>query len=285
MADLSSIIDYGQGSNPGAVPDAARVLAAKRKDSLSTLSDADGTYTTPLVNNQGAMWVQIGSPINVNGIGNSASLGDATANPNVGSVGAYAQAYNGSTWDRVRSGQTSNGTTVTGFLNTLGMARYNATPTARTEGQFGNLQSDANGNIQVNFNTLISGEDQTRNVLGVIAKQPTDTTYLPTTTQNLSFTTTNIKAQQGVFLGFRVINTTASVRYLQIHNTATTPAGGATAHESFLIPANSQVIISKDDLSGGRNCSNGIAIANSTAASTYTAGSAGDLLVEGIDYV
>jgi hypothetical protein len=38
--------------------------------------------------------------------------------------------------------------TLTGFLNTLPWAVYNATPTPRTEGQGGPLQADANGNLK-----------------------------------------------------------------------------------------------------------------------------------------
>lgn len=101
--------------------------------------------------------------------------------------------------------------------------------------------------------------------------------------QNNSFTTTNVKATAGRLLQVNVINTTASVRYFQVHNTATTPSGGATAQIKYMIPANSQITLSAIDLGyDGAYFATGIAIANSTVAATYTAGSAGDLLV---DYV
>lgn len=211
----------------------------------------------------------------------AAALADATANPTVGSFGSYTETYNGTTWDRARGGQTSNSATVTGMANVLSMARYDSSPTARTTGQFGNLQADANGDLQTNLATLISGEDQTNGVLATVVKPLAVNTYASTKTQSNSFTTTNLKGAPGTLLGFRVINTTASTRYLQFHNTATTPGGGATAQEKWLIPANGSLTIGSADLPiNGLYFSTGIAYANSTVNSTYTAGSAGDLLLD-----
>lgn len=232
----------------------------------------------------------IGSNVNVSQIGGVATAAaaqpsDGLTNPTVGSFGAFGSSFNGTTWDRTRSGQTSNSATVTGQLNVLSMARYNAAPTARTEGQFGNLQADANGNINTNLNTLLSGEDQTNNLLEVIWKPVAVSTYAGTKVQNNSFQTTNLKATPGNFLGMRVTNTTGNVRYLQLHNTATTPGGGATAQESFLVPANSAIVIGQGDLPAGVLAfSTGIAFANSSVAATYTAGTNGDLLLN-INYI
>jgi hypothetical protein len=81
----------------------------------------------------------------------AAALADNIILPTTTEVGAVMQGYDGTNLDLVRVGQTGNAAAVTGFLNDLPMARYNATPTARTEGQFGNLQSDANGALSVNI--------------------------------------------------------------------------------------------------------------------------------------
>lgn len=175
--------------------------------------------------------------------------------------------------------------TVTGFLGTTPRAVYNATPTVRTEGQTGPFQADTAGNIKETLGTTISGENQTLDTMGVMVKPSASNAYTGTPVQNNSFTTSNLKATFGNVLTIQCINTTASVRYLQLHNTATTPGGGATAQEKYLVPANSQIILGPADLgTAGKYFATGIAYANSTVAATYTAGSAGDLLLD-ITYI
>lgn len=79
----------------------------------------------------------------------AAALADAKANPTTTSVEAHMSGFNGTTWDRLRSGVTALTATLTGFLNTLPWAVYNASPTVRTEGQGGPLQATATGNLKV----------------------------------------------------------------------------------------------------------------------------------------
>ena len=62
-------------------------------------------------------------------------------------------------------GVTTPSTNVAGMQNVLADAIYNATPTTRTEGQAGPLQSDANGNLLNSLGTRIAGEDITNNRL------------------------------------------------------------------------------------------------------------------------
>lgn len=200
---------------------------------------------------------------------------------NATTTSARLSGFNGTTWDRLRAGITAVTGTLTGMLNTLPWAVYNATPTVRTEGQGGPLQTNENGDVRTTLGTLLGGEDQTNNVIAVVDKPIAGNTYTGTKTQNNAFTTLNLKATPGNVLGFRVINTTASARYFQLHNTATTPAGGATAQEKFLIPAGGQLVVGRADLPvGGLFFSVGIAYAVSTVASTYTAGTSGDLLLD-----
>lgn len=164
----------------------------------------------------------------------------------------------------------------------IGYKAYDPTslPTAVASGDRVNAIASLQGEVLMYPSRLFAGEDQTNGGIAVFSKLPTDATYLATGYQNNSFATINVKGSAGVFLGATIINTTASVRYFQIYNTATTPAGGATAKNKWLVPANSMIVITQEDVVGGIECLNGIAIANSTAASTYTAGSAGDLLVD-----
>lgn len=90
-----------------------------------------------------------------------ASLADATANPATGLIGALMQSFNGSTWDRVRSGLTAVTSTLTGWLNVITGVQYNTTPTTRTNGQVGPLEGDNTGNLKVTLATKIAGEDLT----------------------------------------------------------------------------------------------------------------------------
>lgn len=78
----------------------------------------------------------------------SAALADATANPTTVSEGAYLQGFNGTTWDRIRTGLVAVQTTFVGLLNAISMARYNATPPALADGNVAPLQSDANGYLR-----------------------------------------------------------------------------------------------------------------------------------------
>lgn len=154
-------------------------------------------------------------------------------------------------------------------------------PTAVSVADRVNACFSTQGELFVYLTRLLEGEDSSNHLMGMLPKPIAGNTYTNSAYQNNSFTTQNVKATAGNLLSFRVLNTTASTRYLQFHNTATTPGGGATAQEKFLVPANSQIVIGPADLgAAGLYFSTGIAVGNSSAAGTYTAGSAGDLLVD-----
>ena len=99
--------------------------------------------------------------------------------------------------------------------------------------------------------------------------------------QNDSFATAVIKSTPGRVYSFMLINTTASTRYFQLHNAASAPASGDTPEIKILVPAGSSVGVGTDILGlTGKVFSTGIVAANSTTSTTYTAGSAGDLLLD-----
>jgi len=121
-------------------------------------------------------------------------------------VSSRGSGFNGSTWDRLRAGITAVTATLTGFLNTLPWAVYNATPTVRTTGQGGPLQSNANGDLNSNLNTYLRGEDLAFNVL----KTQTRGTYtVPLTASALVFT------GPGQLMGF-IVNSCAAGATLKI---------------------------------------------------------------------
>ena len=55
----------------------------------------------------------------------------------------------------VTNGSGSPSTTPTGTAS-VPLAKYNATPTTRTEGQFGTLQTNSQGDLHTNLNTRLA---------------------------------------------------------------------------------------------------------------------------------
>lgn len=89
--------------------------------------------------------------------------------------------------------------------------------------------------------------------------------------------TLNVKASAGNVFAVCCNNANAATRYLQLHNTATTPAGAAVPVYSFPVFSGGSTILGTDFFgTAGVNLSTGIAFAFSTTRDTYTAGSAGD---------
>lgn len=168
------------------------------------------------------------------------------------------------------------GTAISGIKNILEAGSVTTAAPSYTNGQVSPLSLTTAGALRVDNSAVTQP---------IIPLPIVGNTYTASVAQNNSFTTLNLKASAGNLLRVSCINTTGSTRYLQFHNTATTPGGGATALIKFLIPANSQIIIGPGDIGiAGIYFSTGIAYANSTVASTYTAGSAGDLLLE-VNYI
>ena len=79
----------------------------------------------------------------------------------------------------VTNGSGSPSTTPTGTAS-VPLAKYNATPTTRTEGQFGVLQADTAGNLLNSLGTRIAGEDIANNRL--LTETRCTGTYISTAT-------------------------------------------------------------------------------------------------------
>jgi len=79
----------------------------------------------------------------------AAASADAKANPTAGLVQSLAQAFNGASWDRVRSGLLAVQTAATGVLNAISMARYNATPPTLADGNIAPLQATSVGALKI----------------------------------------------------------------------------------------------------------------------------------------
>lgn len=153
----------------------------------------DGTQKTQIVDSAG------------NAVGGAAAA-PADGKTNASSTSGFTQAllsvFNGTTWDRLRGGITTVGNAVTGFLNQIPWAFYNATPTTRTDGQGGPLQAEADGSLRTSLATGIAGEDLTNDVMKVEARY----SYTPITTA----TTTVVKSSAGflhkIIFNKRIVN-------------------------------------------------------------------------------
>jgi hypothetical protein len=134
------------------------------------------------------------------------------------------------------------------------------------------------GTIPTQEQLAPQAEDNVNGVLAIALKPLAVSTYSPSLFTNFAANATlNVKASAGNVFSVGTCNANASTRYIQVHNTATTPSGGATPLLSFPVLASACVQIGADVLTwAGVYFSTGIAFAFSTTQSTYTAGSAAD---------
>ena len=79
----------------------------------------------------------------------------------------------------ITNGSGSPSTTPSGSAS-VPLAKYNAVPTTRTEGQFGVLQADSLGNLKETLGTTIAGEDIPNDVTKVEFRN--NATYISTAT-------------------------------------------------------------------------------------------------------
>lgn len=132
-------------------------------------------------------------------------------------------------------------------------------------------------------------EDNANGVAGVQHKPVISPLYSGTPFQAvLNDVDISAKAAPGNLLAIRATNINAAIRYLQIHNKASAPAGGDTALISIPIPAGSAtapaVVTLGNEFFGnnGLSLTTGIAVGISTAATTFTAATTTDHVVTGM---
>lgn len=132
--------------------------------------------------------------------------------------------------------------------------------------------------LKVSLATLISGEDLTNNVLGMIFKPTSSSSYAPSSKWSLNATTDSVKTSAGILFAVHARNENASPRYLMVFNKASAPAAADTPVITKMIPAGSggatgSTSIGPDELSiFGKYLSTGIAIGVSDGADTFSAG-------------
>lgn len=85
-----------------------------------------------------------------------AALADALANPSLTLVGSFVHAFNGTTWDRIRSGAVANVASVVGFINNIGVGIYNSSAPTITDGRYNAYQIDVNANLKTSMGTALA---------------------------------------------------------------------------------------------------------------------------------
>ena len=130
--------------------------------------------------------------------------------------------------------------------------------------------------VRMDLGTLLSMEDQSNSLSMTLMKPVASSTYAPSAYINAgTVTKANIKSSPGNVYTIRVTNANAAVRYFQLHNKSSAPAGGDTAQLYWLIPAGTATnpgIVQLDTsyFSPSEYFSTGIGFAISTTATTFT---------------
>ena len=201
----------------------------------------------------------------------AAAIADATATPTVSKLSVFGLAYNGATWDFLRSGITTAVSSFTGVLNTLPLVKYVASPATLTDGQAVSMQADSKGNVRMAEQNSTTAE---LNTLGVVATAPrplSGADLTPSIVSAQAATGVVIKAAPGV--GYKLIytNGNAAARYIQLHNATSAPADTTVPLLAVAVAAGTSYTIDLGPF--GAYFSTGIYACHSTSAFTKTLGS------------
>lgn len=148
--------------------------------------------------------------------------------------------------------------------------KYNGTAPTLDSGDRGDLELDVSGNLKATQATLLAGEDLTNNVLGVLAKPVSSSTYSPSLFANLGGSLTSlVKGSAGNVYGFDCTNLSASVAYFQFINVATVgPLGSVPVYSFMLPPGTTTTIRDNTFFSPSHHFTTGISVGIGTAGGT-----------------
>lgn len=208
----------------------------------------------------------------------ASTTGDAESNPSTTRTGSLGYAYNGSTWDRIRSGIVAVATSFVGWINTLPGLRYNATPPTLADGNIVVLQGDVNGLLKTREGYQPGAEDNTNGVIGIQNKPLAVSTYTWSIDASAALEASTVtKATAGVLRSVvgRVDSTHATATYYwQVYNAASLPADGAVtllrAPVKIVHTNGTDTNFSIDCTDNGIFASTGIVMALSTTEFTKT---------------
>lgn len=177
----------------------------------------------------------------------------------------------------IYSEDTASSSGDNGFLN-ISKREDIPSETTSSDGDYQPVKSDEFGALWVRELYIQDAWDNTNDIVASVNKPLAVSTYTPSLFSNLGANATlNVKAAAGNVYAVKVHNINASARYIQLHNTATTPGGGAVPLITALVPASSELLLGREFFGdSGIHFNTGIAFAFSTTEATYTAGTATD---------
>lgn len=182
----------------------------------------------------------------------ASALADADPNPTTTRIGSNSLFFNGTTWDRGRSGFITAGT-PTGWQNVLSSGVYNSSAPAPTNGQAITIQLDASANLKVAEQYAPAAEDNVNGVIATARLPVASATYAwsPIFTTALAKSLV-IKATNGVIRSITArIDQAATTGdyYLQLWNLAAVPADttAVTSGNSLMAPFKVQHVQGTDD--------------------------------------
>jgi hypothetical protein len=241
---------------PGSATDGLLVNLGTNNDVVCTATDLD---IRNLVLATDA--VKVGDGTNLIDIDTAPADGEVNGGKRLLHTEAWLWAYNGTTWDRLRSdttygldvdvtrvptdpfGANADAASATGsisaklrYLAATGIAGMTTLPTG----------SNAIGKLAANSGVDIGDVDVTSiaagtNLIGDVGIKPR-TSGGPTVHHKVSAATTNatnVKASAGQVFGWYIYNNTAAAKKVAFHNTAGSPTAGASIYFTVVIPGGS----------------------------------------------
>lgn len=158
-------------------------------------------------------------------------------------------------------------------VSVLAIRKDTPTNLVSADGDYAALEVDANGNVHTNLGTLISGEDQTNNLIGMKQKPVSTNTYSWDVQKSTAYEASRVvKTTSGVLREIIGYNSKTSAQFIQVHNASSLPADTAVPDLIFTVAASSNFFIDFSDT--GYYCSTGIVVCNSSTGPTKTIGAA-----------
>jgi hypothetical protein len=194
----------------------------------------------------------------------------------MGALRARLQAFNGTTWDRLRSAVTTVSATLTGFANTLPWGLFHAAPVTRTEGQGGPFETDAKGNLRTSEQAPPAYENVADASVQCHEKPATSAAFNAIPYDIITIANAGVvKAAPGNLYRLYITNDDAAANVYALVNKATTPVNGDTAVMFLYVPTKTTMVL---EWKFGKRFSAGIGWAQVTAiAATITLGTAHSL--------
>ncbi len=155
--------------------------------------------------------------------------------PNVTVPGMFPRGYNGATWDRIRAGISGAATSVSGYLNTIGVGKYSATPPTLTDGQWIETQLDCNGQAKITGSAFQS--------IATLTRAANTIAYSPNDVYGTFFELTNFGSRGGfvILSGVRVVfnipTLPAGMELFSLFLYSNPPPSGVTDNNAFSVPA------------------------------------------------